>query len=383
MVKLGFKFEPRKKIYYVDTHENPENIAYRKKFITRYFEYELRSHCWYQISKDEKMEYVKKGELDVGSGYEYKDGEKEMYEYHVDDHPSFQENCNHLPFGGMLSVRKPANLKPIMILGQDECIFRQFVFSKGMWTTPDGQKQLLPKDQGQGIMLSSFCCRELGYGFTPTSECFAAVNSIRAGKEYSDAEAAEKINGTRKKTNLTTSPFVRKLEYRANNDGYWQYEHMITQLEDCVDILRYSFPAFDFVFLFDHSSGHDRMQPNGLSLSKINVRHGGKQPFMRSSIITHDLLGPYHSSQSPLQPGMTQCMVFDDSHEGPCYLSDQKRQQCRYDQTTNITKERDLIVAELIHHLKTNGMHNPVGNKDKLKKCVREKDYQQNVLIQR
>ena len=100
MVKLGFKFEPRRKSYYVDTHKNPENVEYRKKFITRYFDYELRSHRWYQIIKEEKMKYVDKGELDIASGYEYVQGNDVMYEYHVDDHPSFQENCNHLPFGG-------------------------------------------------------------------------------------------------------------------------------------------------------------------------------------------------------------------------------------------------------------------------------------------
>ena len=71
MVRLGFTFEPRKKSYHVDTHKNPKNIEYRKKFITRYFEFELRSYCWYQISKEEKIMYVKKGELDVSSRYEY------------------------------------------------------------------------------------------------------------------------------------------------------------------------------------------------------------------------------------------------------------------------------------------------------------------------
>ena len=69
---------------------------------------------------------------------------------------------------------------------------------------------------------------------------------------------------------------MKKLEYGANNnDGYWCYEHMINQLEDCVNILQYDFPTFDFVFFFDHSSNHDQMQPSGLSLSKINVCHGG------------------------------------------------------------------------------------------------------------
>ena len=50
---------------------------------------------------------------------------------------------------------------------------------------------------------------------------------------------------------------MKELEYGANNNDYWQYEYMITQLEDCVE--KCAFPTFDFVFLFDHSSGHDQM----------------------------------------------------------------------------------------------------------------------------
>jgi hypothetical protein len=37
---LRFKYEPRKKCYYVDGHEKPETKAYRKKFVKCYFEYE-------------------------------------------------------------------------------------------------------------------------------------------------------------------------------------------------------------------------------------------------------------------------------------------------------------------------------------------------------
>ena len=92
---------------------------------------------------------------------------------------------------------------------------------------------------------------------------------------------------------------------------------------------------------------------------------------MRQSKITHDLLGLYHSNQSLLQPGMFQSMVFNKTDTGPCYLFDEKQQQTRYDQLTNITKERDLTVAELIHSLKANGMTDPVGNKEKLKKLCK------------
>lgn len=67
-----------------------------------------------------------------------------------------------------------------------------------MWTYPKGHKQLLPRDQDQGIMLLLFCCREFGYGFHQSPECLDDVNNIRTGRDYSRVEVAEKINGSKK-----------------------------------------------------------------------------------------------------------------------------------------------------------------------------------------
>ena len=41
---FGLKYEDRRKSYYVDNHEKPENIKYRRDFIKRYFAYELRCY---------------------------------------------------------------------------------------------------------------------------------------------------------------------------------------------------------------------------------------------------------------------------------------------------------------------------------------------------
>ena len=109
LIKLRFKYQPRKKSYYVDNHESPENIEYRKHFISRYFKYEIQSHRWYQLPEEERMRLVEKGELEENSGYKYSIDNKIMYKYHVDDHITFQQKCNDLPFGGNLSVWMPEN----------------------------------------------------------------------------------------------------------------------------------------------------------------------------------------------------------------------------------------------------------------------------------
>jgi hypothetical protein len=65
------------------------------------------------------------------------------------------------------------------------------------------------------------------------------------------------------KKDLINSPVDIHFELRANNKGYWTYNHMSVQFEDCVDCLTVVYPHFDFSFLFDHSQGHAKKLCNG------------------------------------------------------------------------------------------------------------------------
>ena len=186
-----------------------------------------------RLADFEEMEST--DQVSVGVGYHYKAPNGPMVECHVDDHPSFQDKLSHLEFGGNLSVRKPPNEKPLISFGQDECIFKQFLFSCKTWTAPDGTKALIPKDEGLGVMISAICSREFGFGFELTPEQLLLVNAARDGKKYSDEEAAKAVNGNPNKLALTKSPFVIEFEYGQDNQGYWDYNQMVTQLEDCVD----------------------------------------------------------------------------------------------------------------------------------------------------
>ena len=51
---------------------------------------------------------------------------------------------------------------------------------------------------------------------------------------------------------------------------------MVLQFEDAVDVLKVMHPAVDFVFLFDHSSGHSKQRPDGLNEHRMNRLFGGK-----------------------------------------------------------------------------------------------------------
>jgi hypothetical protein len=47
---------------------------------------------------------------------------------------------------------------------------------------------------------------------------------------------------------------------------------MVLQLEDCIDILTVAFAnTYDYVFLFNHSCGHDKMQKDVINMHGMNV----------------------------------------------------------------------------------------------------------------
>jgi len=73
----------------------------------------------------------------------------------------------------------------------------------------------------------------------------------------------EKKNPEGYKPQHTESPFVKEFEYGTSNDGYWTYQHMVLQLEECIDILKHLFVAYSFLFIFDHSCGHDKQREDG------------------------------------------------------------------------------------------------------------------------
>ena len=108
MEALGFKYHPRRKTYYVDGHENSENVAYRKKYISSYLELETRCFRWIILSEEEVIALEnedKDQDFSRNFGYKFNVNELTFYEFHVDDHESFQHRCRYLPFGGHLSIR--------------------------------------------------------------------------------------------------------------------------------------------------------------------------------------------------------------------------------------------------------------------------------------
>ena len=246
------------------------------------------------------QKHVQKKEINLECGYIYSDKHgTRKNEYHVDSFAVTRVMGNELPFGGNLSVRFPVGKKILFSFGHDECIFNKNSFSSKCWVGCNGERPLVPKDDGTGVMVSALQSREFGFGFRPlTNEELKKVNELRKVGVYEDVNAALKVFSTAKKRCLTESDntFVREFSYGANKDGYWSYEHLIVQLEDCMDILKILFSEDDYEiqFLVDHSCGHDRQREDGLNINNMNREYGGKQRLMHSSIMSDGTLGKHN-----------------------------------------------------------------------------------------
>lgn len=278
-----------------------------------------------------------------------------------------------------LSVRRDPRRKPIIIFGQDESVFNQYSFNGKQWVGSDGKRAILPKSNGMGLMISAFQSREFGFGYDLTSdkleEALKKANENRKGQDYEDKRAATKVHGTAKKSKLKSNPFIVEFEFGSMN-GYWTGSHMICQTEDCIDFLRAIHgDAYDFKFLYDHSSGHVLGRQGGLVAKDMNKGWGGKQGSenMRDSTIeSNDWFGPFwvEGDSRYVQTGRTHTMVYKSEWDkrGPYELTEDKREAAKFDRkerlekATTPNKTKAELVDELIHRMPG------IENKEKLMK---------------
>ena len=333
-------------------------------------------HRWIQLPFTGLNDLEEQLEIKIGNGHHYTDPTSNvpMVELHVDSHPTFHERMNATTqFGGNLSVRMPPNTLPLICFGQDECIFKQFLFTGKAWSAPDGTKPVIPKDEGLGVMISAFVSREFGFGMILSDEDLQKVNEFRVGKKYSDELAAMDKRGTSAKQPLDSSPFVVQFEYGINSEGYWTYDHMVLQFEDCVDVVKVLYPEYDYIFLFDHSCGHDRKRPDGLCANSIRKGFGGKQPRMRNTVIESDsYLGRFRHGLT-LPVGSIQTMVFSSSDAGPFVMTAEEKELNRNDRQKGKKIKRFRNKRDLQKDLRAKGV-SAKGGKDDLQVLCKNKD---------
>ncbi len=116
-----------------------------------------------QVSKSE-AEAMK--DLDIELGHSYFDiiNNKEMLEFHIDYWDRSKALSPPLPITSSTSIRVSSRATPLIIVGQNESVFAQYLLGSKTWTGPAGQRPFLPKSEGDGYMLSAFVSREFGFG---------------------------------------------------------------------------------------------------------------------------------------------------------------------------------------------------------------------------
>eukprot|EP00978_Attheya_sp_CCMP212_P024028 scaffold74802_cov56-Attheya_sp.AAC.1 len=299
---LGYQYNELTKGFYTDNHEKEENIRYRIKFIRRYlFDYEPYMLRWIQIPISTVKEAYNGRKISVkvelgeeNSKVRVITVEKEAVDTIMRRGRTYQDDEEKN--GGMgvnqSYFRKDKTKAVTVCIGQDECIFKQFLVNKKAWFSKSGRFKLTPKDDGSGIMVSGLKSRELGFGFPEFETYTERINAYRHEKKYKDIHAAVNVNRKESKDPLESDPFIRLFEYgnAEGKEGYWTYDNMVLQLEDCIDILTVAFgKTYDYVFLFDHSCGHDRMRKDAINIHGMNVGFAGKQMRSHDSVILqHD-----------------------------------------------------------------------------------------------
>ena len=356
--RICFSYDTRKKSFFVDGHERPNVVFRRNEFCTLYLtKLEPRTHRWIQVTAETVENWKRDNKVSEhdNRGYNYVSVDnKNMIEFHVDDldllHEYAATTLGFGSFGGNLSVRKPQGVKPLMIFGQDESVYSQFLLGNRQMVGPEGQRTLLPKTDGLSLMISAFQSRETGFGVQISRVQLEEINEARRGKTYVDVDAAVAIHGQASKQDLKQSPFVVYFELGANNEGYWTYNHMAIQFEDCVDCLKIIFPQFDFAFLFDHSQGHAKKLANGLDAYSMNRGFGGVQPRMRESIINAED-GYLGMNERTVNVGDTQSFVFRPGDAGPFWMNIQEQELNRQDRIlpplSGTPRTRNKTISEL------------------------------------
>ena len=199
---LGYKHGCNKKCYYNDRHEDPENIKDRGTYIDSYFNYDLHTYHWVQILEEEAIRLENEQDVELVNAFHpftKEDGTK-MREYHIDTHPILMTYVMNKRMNGDLSVRKQECDRPLIIVGQDECVVKQYSFSSQSWQGKDGEKKLLPKSDGYSLMMSAFCDRCFGLGLDVSEQQLHKIIDRRSNGEtsnYFSEEAAMEIYGTK------------------------------------------------------------------------------------------------------------------------------------------------------------------------------------------
>jgi hypothetical protein len=105
-------------------------------FCEHYLLLERQMFRWIKILLEEAERLQELGNVAKGNGFKYTDERtsKEMIEYHVDTCKEFTERTKEKSeFSGNLSVQFDTEKRPLIVIGQDKCMVKQYLFTQKGW----------------------------------------------------------------------------------------------------------------------------------------------------------------------------------------------------------------------------------------------------------
>ena len=135
--------------------------------------------------------------------------------------------------------------RPVIRVFHDESTFYANADQSCYWT--DGSRPVLKqKSLGQAIMVSDF------------------VEEVGGLLEHDGKKA--------------------RLLLETQTDGYFNNDMLLAQVTETVNIFEAKYPIAQGIFIFDHAPSHMKGPEDALNVDKMNVRDGGKQPFLRDTV---------------------------------------------------------------------------------------------------
>ena len=131
---FGFKYHKTQRSYYTGGHERADVVHDRdNQFLKEYFFHGLKTYRWLQVESSVATD-LENQHIDFprNCSYIYTKNGKEFREYHIDMHYSLENyvSVKNQKYGGNLSVRFPTGARPLLLIGQDESTYHQYIFSK-------------------------------------------------------------------------------------------------------------------------------------------------------------------------------------------------------------------------------------------------------------
>ena len=307
MRKLGCKHDRVHLSYYTDGHERPDVQAARKVYVRQQRKLALRKPCWKRVewsslTEEEKEAFDDRRETGpdafTAETFQFESGGIEYVEFDVDflsagcdkRHDALREELG--ADGGEYSIRfdkaaaapcehhhEPEVCRcylPVYHVGQDESVYKCYAREGTEWVIR-GVRGLRKKTEGPGGMVSAFQDEKRGFGLPLSEEEIARVNANR-----------QRV----KRAPLKATPGLHFLLPGKNREGYWGFDEFQKQVIDVMDCLEEVEPGRQLVIEVDHSAGHAKFLPDGLRVSNMNVKYGGRQKVVRDSVLKEGCLGP-------------------------------------------------------------------------------------------